>query len=146
MNPYREARLSRRMSQADLAKLASVSRLSVLRLEQGMFAEPLGKVSLALGMDHHDARLSYVQFQREHRRLQSPLPPVGNFDFLTWRIRNWPSQANFCVALCISQSTLHRFELAYPYSRLPGQIHEALLDAGLSEAEIVRLSDNASVA
>jgi len=136
LNPYRQARLSQKLSQADVAKRTGISRLSVLRLEQGLFAEPLGKVSLALGLDHSEIRDEYFAWQHTVRENLAPLPPVGNFDFLTWRIRNWPSQANFCTSLCVSQSTLHRFESAYPYAKLPGQIAEALLDAGLTEDDL----------
>lgn len=138
VNPFREARLNQGLSQEKLSTLTGISRLSILRLEQGLFATPLGKVSLALGLDHRVAARQYYEFQRSHRHSKAPLPPVGSLSFTEWRIAHWPSQVAFCTSLCVSQASLHRYE-SRPNSIMPGQLREALEDAGLSTADIANL-------
>jgi DNA-binding XRE family transcriptional regulator len=145
-NPYRAARLDRGLSQAKLAELAQISRLSVLRLEQGLFAEPLGKVSLALGLSHSQVSRQYRQFQH-YTRVHAKHPEIRPTDnFISWRQRNWPSQAAFCVAYCVSQASLHRYESLLT-SIMPGQLREALLDAGYTSKDVNRLARrNAAIA
>lgn len=141
-NPYRVARLSHNLSQAKLADLSGVSRLSVLRLEQGLFSEPLGKVSIALGLNHKDASRDYWRFQSYRRRIARFSPPSPVESFIDWRQRNWESQASFCIALCVSQASIHRYE-TMPSAMMPGQLREALLEAGLTSKQINQLAKRA---
>lgn len=141
-NPYRVARLSHNLSQAKLADLSGVSRLSVLRLEQGLFSEPLGKVSIALGLNHKDASRDYWRFQSYRRRTAKSSPPSPVESFIDWRQRCFPSQASFCIALCVSQASIHRYE-TMPSAMMPGQLREALLEAGLTSKQINQLAKRA---
>jgi transcriptional regulator with XRE-family HTH domain len=73
VNPFKELRNSSGFSQALLAKKIGVSKHAILRLEQGMFPEPLPKVLNWFAANYPvspaDLRADYAEFQFETRQV-----------------------------------------------------------------------------
>lgn len=143
-NPIRIIRKSLGLTQLRLASLANVSRMVVLRTEQGMYAsipeKLLTQLSKAAGfpVPRSDIQPTYERWQREQRMLQEWVNNDFSTDlsgpraFIKWRSTVAPisSAMGFCRLLCIHPNSLRSLESGSSRT-FPSQISSALTIAGI---------------
>lgn len=160
-NPFRSIRIQAQLTQALLAKKAGVSKHAVLRLEQGMFPDPLPKLLNYYVDTFNVSRLSlikeYSQFQIRQREragkllgedLQSALFLWANsaaygmhpLTYLRLSCRPVLNPTELAKRLCISQTVVTYFE-KNPVSQktVPVQLLQALQQAGYEDQDIYAL-------
>ena len=148
-NPVAEFRADQGLTQADLGGLSGVTRLTVLRAEQGVF--PNITPSLLYGMLNRavivtsvgqvlasveEFQDAYHAFQFDQRRLHyghltETLPPYisGTSPLTQWRISSGLSQIGLCVAFCVHPVGVAQIEKRLQ-KQLPAQLVTSLLDSG----------------
>lgn len=154
MNPLKQLRLSERLTLEDLSLLAGVSRLLIIRNEQGCYRSPSPKLLNCLivtdSFDFHynssaDLIDLYESFQTETRKFnfgKLTIPHVFtinsdfNFNPVTqWRESSGLSKSQISTLFCIHPAVVSRIENQphlVPHS-LPKEFTDALLDAGYSK-------------
>lgn len=160
MNPIRDFREQLSLSLNDMARLASVTPLAIIRSEQGVFTSvPPSVVSAVLNskivvtrsghalVDPDSIQEAYEAFQRFTRRsnygqLSPDLPPFkpGVSPLVHWRLTsNLPSQMGFCKAFCVHPSPVAQIERGLQ-RKLPGQLIDGLSEAGYDDIAIQELA------
>lgn len=143
-SPLKRVRRSLNITQVALADKAHVSRMVVIRAEQGLYSTipdrllvELSKVA-GYAIPRRDIQPLYEAWQRDQRMLQEWVndPFVGRerTKFRDWRISVTPikSAMGFCRLLCIHPNALRGLENGTSQS-FPSQISAALQHAGISE-------------
>jgi len=144
-NPVRIVRRQLNLTQVSLATRARVSRMVVLRTEQGMYAsipdKLLTQLSTVAGfaVPRRDIQPLYEIWQRDQRLLQEwvngDFTPTGTGRraFINWRKAVSPlgdSAMGFCRLLCVHPNSLRALETGSSRS-FPSQISQALIIAGI---------------
>ena len=157
-NPIVEFRLANSLSQEALARMAGITRLAVMRTEQGIFSRiPPALISALLSKvmvtqegdaltSDEEINLAYHKFQREVRRanygaLTETLPEEirGVSPLIHWRLKSGlASQMGLCRKFCIHPASVAQFESGLQ-KKLPDQVLEALLEAGYDEDTLQKL-------
>lgn len=157
-NPFRELRLRQGISQYELARRIGCSKHAILRLEQGMYYEPLPSV-IDYFISHNPTTLNrltllqeYQDFQVSIRTLNSRLLgdlileltacPVGTHPLTYLRESRGINLTELAKRLCISQSTAGYFEKSPIHQKtVPEQLIHALWDADYTEQETDALKE-----
>ena len=150
-NPIRIIRRQLNLTQVNLAARAKVSRMVVLRTEQGMYAsipdKLLTQLSTVAGfaVPRRDIQPVYEIWQRDQRMLQSEwvnnpftVEGTGRRAFINWRRAVSPvgdSAMGFCRLLCIHPNSLRALESGSSRS-FPSQISQALIIAGIDQEKL----------
>lgn len=153
VNPFKDIRQRANLSQYELARRAGVTKHAILRLEQGMFNDPLptlvGYYTSTFNVSRTSLVQQYAAFQiatRENNaRLLGDFPindpdtpslPVGVHPLTYLRERAGFNPTSLAKALCLSQSTIGYFEKR-PINQhsVPEQLIHALHDADYSSQE-----------
>ena len=143
-SPVKRIRRSLNITQVALADKARVSRMVVIRTEQGMYSTIPDKLLVELSkiagyaIPRRDIQPIYEAWQRDQRMLQDwvnePFVAKPNAKFRDWRVAVTPisSAMGFCRLLCIHPNALRGLENGVSQS-FPTQIAAALQHAGISE-------------
>lgn len=147
INPFKDIRQRANLSQYELARRAGVTKHAVLRLEQGMFNDPLPTLVAYFTNTFNVSRTSLVRqyeaFQIETRENNARLlgdllqtVPQGVHPLTYLREKAGFNPTSLAKALCLSQSTIGYFEKR-PISQhtVPEQLIKALHDADYSSDE-----------
>lgn len=148
VNPFKDIRNKANLSQYELARRAGVTKHAVLRLEQGMYTDPLPTLLTFFTGTFNVSRTSlirqYEEFQVQTRQNNARLlgdftsltPPVGTHPLTYLRERAGFNPTSLAKALCLSQSTIGYFEKR-PVNQhtVPEQLIIALHDADYSSDE-----------
>lgn len=149
-NPVRIVRRQLNLTQVNLATRAKVSRMVVLRTEQGMYAsipdKLLTQLSTVAGfpVPRRDIQPIYEIWQREQRMLQEwvnepfQVNGSGRRAFINWRRAVSPvgdSAMGFCRLLCVHPNSLRALESGSSKS-FPSQISQALIMAGIDQEKL----------
>lgn len=150
-NPFRELRTKQGISQYELARRIGCSKHAVLRLEQGMYYEPLPSVieyfiSYYPQLNRLSLIRDYVDFQVHTRESNArllgdlltelPTVPVGTHPLTYLRENRGINLTELAKRLCVSQSTIGYFEKSPIHQKtVPDQLIHALQDADYTEAE-----------
>lgn len=158
-NPFRALRERQGISQYELARRVGISKHAILRLEQGMYAQPLpAVVNYFLGyfpkLYSSPSRLiqEYENFQIETRQYNSRLIgdihtdltslPVGTHPLTYLRENYGLNLTEFAKKLCIAQNVVFYFEKRSIHQHtVPDQLVHALWDADYTEAETDHLAE-----
>lgn len=161
-NPFKEIRIQQNLSQAKLAELIGVSKHAVLRLEQGMYAEPLPTILNFMcdewGYSHANLRLHYANFQASHRYnsglifgadLRKALDywaavphwhAKHPFIYLRETAKPYLNPTEVAKALCINQTVISYFEKKFISQKtVPEQVLLALSHAGYTDDDLYAL-------
>ena len=158
-NPVKDFRAQLSLSLRDLANLANVTPLAIVRTEQGVFTNvPPNIVSAMLSTklvvvgdyvlsDPDSIHEAYVAWQRYQRRanfgkLTPELPPFKPMvsPLLHWRLTSsLPSQMGLCKAFCIHPSPVAQVETG-KQRKLPTQLVDALAQAGYDDNTLQNLA------
>lgn len=135
INPIKRLREESNLTQLDFAYHYEMTRISLIRYEQGCFPLPSEKFGLSASEVEE-----YLEFQKETRSNNYGVLDPNFSDFVpeehplkTWRFNSAgePTLTKVCVSLCLHIPTMHRFELGY--SLVPPQgFFDALAQAGYS--------------
>lgn len=160
-NPFRNIRINAQLTQALLAKRAGVSKHAVLRLEQGMFPDPLPKLLNYYVDTFNVSRTSllreYAKFQIRQRERAGLL--LGDIEhklfewangvddgqthplvYLRLSCRPVLNPTELAKRLCISQTVVTYFEKnAISQKTVPYQLLLALSQAGYGDDDLLAL-------
>lgn len=155
-NPFRKFRAELGLTQLEFGNRCGVSKHAVLRLEQGMYDQPLPSVMellIANGYDDYEVKQEYVEFQKQTRELTPRLLghsfnmrlagcPVGIHPLSHLRHTQGLNQTQFAKMLCISQTVVNNFETKVANQHtVPEQIINALHDNGYTGIETHMLEE-----
>lgn len=158
-NPFRDLRTRQGISQYELARRVGCTKHAILRLEQGMFENPLPVVvgyflsteNVSQGSLYSGYQSFQIATREANARFLGPINDERLADCpatthpLTWlRAQQRPEMSLTEVAkrLCISQSVVGYFEKRSVHQHtVPEQLITALHDADYTEAETDALSD-----
>jgi transcriptional regulator with XRE-family HTH domain len=158
-NPLRYLRKRLGFTQEGLADAADVSRIFVVRAEQGVYEEPSATLIDAMRFHHKkyqpafdwefstDVAITrqYEQFQL-HTRRKHYGQLLANFDFLAFSPSLHPfliwreaSEVNAAISIskyyCVHPAIIHKFEKqTHLMHSVPEVLRRALLDAGYTES------------
>ena len=139
MNTLKLARISAKLSQEQLADLAGVSRVYVIRVEQYLHAKPNSKLltvlSIKTGISAQDLMAGYLNERSIgnidvlHRINTYPIPsweemssPVGDHQTFREQLMDWyilpVSRIKFCQMFGLYPMTISRYEKG-PQVKLP---------------------------
>lgn len=157
INPFKEAReciidsdTGRSISHAVLAKRIGVTKLSLIRLEQGTFNDPLPTVLNYFcnnGFNYLALTDGYINFQYQMRAANAyyfgldlecdPSVELHPFAQLRMKALNQPNHMKVAKDLCLPQSSIHLFETK-PRSQksVPKTIINVLPVLGYSDQQI----------
>ena len=152
VNPFKALRLKQGISQYELARRLKISKHAVLRLEQGMYPNPLPTVVdyfvdvAKLNVSRPQLLEAYTEFQIRTReanaRLLGDIPDVltgcavGVHPLTFLRLSQGLNATELAKRLCIAQNVVHYFEKRSIHQQtVPDQLIEALHDADYSEQE-----------
>lgn len=154
INPLKEARLDRNLTQAQLAKLAGMSSNAVVKYEHGLYSLPSDNIIHALwewdrnklktGIPYQEFWASLCekyQAWRVHKKTHAnstltsrgfTIPPNTTAHPLTiWRIcLGLNSQMEFCKLLAIHPSIMSQYESGKTRS-MPTELHDSLTMASV---------------
>lgn len=150
-NPMKDARLALGLTQAQLADRAGITRLAVIRAEQGVFTRLPQSIIHILADFDNEISINYREFQRQHREFsygrlsptfdfqtldysssQVELSPVGN-PLAKWaETSNFSSRMSLCIAFCLHPAVVTKFENTIDYQNIPELITDAFLESGYS--------------
>lgn len=162
-NPFKQIRQDAKLSQYRLAARAGVSKHAVLRLEQGMFADPLPKLlnffvdefNVSRGSLLHNYRNFQTHTRQSSGLLLGPIeeylddwinsddPKIYSLHplvYLRSRARPPLNPTQLAKSLCISQTVVTYFEKRPSNQKtVPAQLVEALYEAGYSNEDVMSL-------
>lgn len=149
MNPIRRARLENSLTQSELAYQCDMSRLAVIRYEQGLYQNISEKITEVLGVTQDSYSTWRIMQQESARPYMKPIPfvrtnpdgehPIVQFrKIITQRAVGKSSQMSFCILLALHPGTVAQYEKCR-LRKLPNAIRVALHNAGVSEAQIDEL-------
>lgn len=150
-NPLKRERLLRSLTLEALALKTGVSRMTIIRTEQGLYNVPSDRLLTFLSPDSAVRRTGLqaeYQVWRKGRREASygVLPDAGGFNaieahpFVAWRESAALNQNQVAKAFCIHRATLYKFE-SQPHllNDVPEDILEALIQSGYSTVTLQAL-------
>jgi len=150
-NIFKVLRKERGLTQEQLAKKCRVTRLAIIRNEQGLFTSPLPAVAHFFngGRQVEEAYRHYQFSKRREADVTNAVKRAVTLDrisklpaqpFLLWRneILGPISQMKFCQMLCLHPATVANYE-RNNQRFMPMQIKLALLDAGLTGSRLENL-------
>lgn len=156
-NPFKRLRERQGISQYELGRRTGLTKHAVLRLEQGMYPNPLPTIldyftSQFPNLSHVTLEREYTDFQiamRQHNsRLlgdiieELRLTPVGTHPLTYLRESRGINPTELAKRLCIAQSVVAYFEKRSVHQHtVPQQLIEALWDADYTEAETHALEE-----
>lgn len=146
VNVFKELREAQSLSHQSLAMKCYVSKLALIRLEQGCFSDPLPSViDYYVGRGESELRLrdAYIEFQQETRRrhyllfgsdltfdLSLPLHPLR-------QLRRGINPTDLSKRLCLPQATIEHFEKKWKTQQsVPKQLASALSELGYRQHDI----------
>lgn len=158
-NPLKAVRLTAGLSQQSVADLTHLSRLMIVRVEQGFYPEPpsalIEFLSNCSGVRPHILREDYHEWQVDRRQLSygllmeppptPPLSPVGlvlKHPFKHWRELSptSPNLTHVCKLFCLHQGLMYKFENSpHLVDSLPQPLVSALLESGYDPQTIKNL-------
>lgn len=145
INPLAKARKSLGLTQEELAHRAGVSKVLIMRLEQGLLTKPTVSVLNALFRDPIEQAKALDDFdvwkvvvrKQNVGKLRAALVN-WNGDWLVLRSGVADSKAGFCKLFCIHPQVLDNFESGIRDRRkLTGYLRSVFTDAGLTDEEIL---------
>lgn len=166
LNPFKVLRLASGDTQLSVATSCGITKLSLLRLEQGVPVTPIESVVTYFQhqMSYKELTDSYYEYQKamrhRHSRIFGPIPPVGHFAEpqnltvhpFTLLLSRWTNPVTgenigslnpteFAKLMCFPQSVGDHFlrKIARQQS-VPKPLIGVLLDAGYSRTELDVLS------
>jgi transcriptional regulator with XRE-family HTH domain len=152
-NPVRISRLSRRLSQKQLANSADVARMTLVAIEEGTTRTPdfetMDAIARVLGDDTNALIRSLNQWHDDQPqvaynlgRLQFPLaPPTSAASFAAWRKWVEPSATKFAQQLGVSRATLTGYESGARINGMPDTLQAGLLAIGCDLALVRELAE-----
>lgn len=150
LNPFKDIRLRANLSQYEVARRSGVTKHAVLRLEQGMYADPLPTLvdyfvsnypitQSQLLQDYEDFQ---VATRESNTRLLGDFDdleiacPVGEHPLTYLRERMGYNPTQLAKMLCLSQTVISYFEKRSIHQHsVPEQLINALHDADYTEQE-----------
>lgn len=145
-NPVRIARLGKRMSQNELAKQASIARMTLVSIEEGSTRTPggdtLDRLADALGQDADSLRRALDRWHDDQPALRyapGELKRVAfeSTSFQEFRCHLEESATRFAAMIGVARATLAGYEAGQRKQGMPDTIAGALLEMGC-ELDTVR--------
>lgn len=142
-NPYRVRRHALRKTQQEIADACGISRLSVLRNEQGLFERPLPAITSCRVFDFSGLEKKYAKWVRDTRRANVVTdlilePSDVAVSPIELRLRSWfgtRSRQKFSTQLLVHPVSLVGY-CDGRQAKMPKQLEEALRDIGYGKAAI----------
>lgn len=150
-NPFRHLRELQGISQYELGRRLGISKHAILRLEQGMYANPLPAVinyftqsfpSLTPPQLINDYNEFQIETRQRNARLlgdildELPNRPVGMHPLTYLRTSRNLNLTEFAKLLCLAQNTIYYFENRSINQKIvPEHLIHALHDADYTEQE-----------
>lgn len=147
LNPYKRERLALKVTQEQVAEACDITRLAVIRNEQGLFEQPLPAITTCRVFDFSGLEDEYTKWVISQRALlQLELLEVsisGSISPFEQLCREWfssRSRQSFARGLLVHPVSLVGY-CDGTQAKLPNQIGQALKQAGLKYLDIEYLQD-----